>query len=147
MEFQIPDEWFNPMGLNKLRNVEAELRRRNQERIAKEEAGIPVYKVELEDPKYWEPLQRQMKNLAHRLIWGGMREVIFNLQGNPKYKNIVEDLPTGLQIIYKLDPEDPKFRDKSNEIARRNQLRMTFDRDALLNSRKSSEEGGGHEGR
>ena len=147
MEFQVPDEWFTPVGTNKLRDVEAELRRRNQERIAKEEVEIPLYTVDLKDPEIWELLQIQMKNLGHRLIWGGMRDVIFSLQENPKYKDVVEDLPTSLQIIYKLDPEDPKFRDKSNEIARRNQLKMTFDRDALLSSCKSSEEGGDHEAR
>lgn len=145
MTIRESEKWFNRMGIMALRDVEARLRRRNQELIAKGDRGVRRYEVDLKDRKYWEPLQKQIRNMSHRLIWGGMREVIFSLQKNPKYKNIVEDLPTGLQIIYKLDPEDPKFREKSNEIARQNQLRMTFDRDAILNSGESNEEGGGHE--
>ena len=79
------------------------------------------------------------------MVLGGMREVILTLQKNPKYKDVVNDLPAPLQIIYKLDSEDPKFQAKANEIVRKNRIKMIFDPEDERDSGKDTEKGGDHE--
>jgi hypothetical protein len=120
----VPDDWKdNPK--NWIAMVEGEIKMRQMERLedAMDDRGPVKYIVELSDPAMQQALERQIRRHSERMAGAGIREVLKALSSNPKYKDVLDDLPFPIQVICSVDPADPDYKQE---------IRLLTDRIARL---------------